>query len=186
MKTFKFTGKRLITAGVLAAGLLGTGALTGTAHADTVTVSRGTQAYWITAGYDALNVSVAGGSTSVGTRIIQWPNDGGAEQKWFFDGVYDNGRLQGYMLRNDNSGLCIWTDDQAGDALLQGSCTPNTVQDIFEQRTPSAVDNYFTEDGYPDLALDVSGGNGNWGTNIDGWYSTSSYNQDFYVTPTSS
>ena len=91
------------------------------------------------------------------------------------------------MLRNDNSGMCIWTDDQAGDTLFQSVCDPDTVQDIFTWRSPdSHLDNYFTEAGSPDLAMDVYGDSYNWGANIDGWYQNGNFNQDFTVTPTSS
>ncbi|MGD0244666.1 MAG: RICIN domain-containing protein [Streptosporangiaceae bacterium] len=187
MKIFKHNGRHLATAaGALAAGLLATAALTGTAYADTLSVTPGTQAYWISPGYDSLNISVAGGSTAFGTRIIQWPNDGGAEQKWFFDAVSDSGTLVGYMIRNDNSGMCIWTDDQVGDTLYQGPCDPDSDQDVFGWHAASTVDNFFIQAASPNLALDVSGDSYNWGADIDGWYATKAWNQDFFVTATSS
>jgi hypothetical protein len=180
MKIIKFAGA---LAGVLAAGLI----TTGTAHADTLTYSQGTQAYWISPAYNGLELAVADGSTTDGTRVIQWPNDGGAEQKWFFDPVYDNGSLLGYMIRNDNSGLCMWTDDQAGDDIYQGICTPDTVQDVFTWSSPDGgLDNYFREAGSPSLNLDISGASYNWGADLDGWYHNGNINQDFTVTPTSS
>ena len=52
------------------------------------TVYLDTQAHWITAEFSGMNVSVADNSTAAFHRVIQWYNDGGAEQKWYFDAVY--------------------------------------------------------------------------------------------------
>ena len=101
------------------------------AHADTAYVTYGTQAYWITAGYDGLNVAVSNGSIYPGAPLIQWYNDGAAEQKWYFDQVSVNGNAIGYLIRNENSHLCIDTDGSPGDGLFQAVCTTADPGQLF-------------------------------------------------------
>ncbi|GAB3147345.1 RICIN domain-containing protein [Amycolatopsis sp. NPDC004378] len=172
----------LARVGVLAA----LGAVTlggGVAHADANYVTHGTQAYWITAGYDGLNVAVAGGSTGAGTRIIQWYNDGAAEQKWFFDTVSNAGTFVGYLIRNENSGLCIDTDGNAGDAVVQTNCTANDEGQIFTGGFSSAASYRDKGNG---LYLDVQGFSYGAGANVDLWYGNGQPNQNFIQTPVSS
>jgi hypothetical protein len=174
----------LARSGVLAA-LGATVALSaGLAHADTSNyVTYGTQAYWITAGYDGLNVAVADGSISPGTRLIQWDNDGAAEQKWYFDTVSNDGNFVGYLIRNENSDLCVQTDGNAGDALVQEYCDANDANQLF---TGGFSETSHYQNNQTGLWMDVQGFCYNRGADIDAWYGNGQPNQDFIQTPTGS
>lgn len=181
--------RAVLRAGVtvlFAGGLFaGTGAA---AHASstTYTVSQDTQAHWITAAYDGMNVAVADGATYWGAPVIQWYNTGGTEQKWYFDQVYDqNGSLQGYMLRNEHSNLCLVTDGTAGDQLYQWPCNPAIAGEVFWYGSASYVNTevYFYDSG---LLLDVSGYSYGAGADIDLWYDNGGGNQFFWITDVSS
>ncbi|HXR72552.1 RICIN domain-containing protein [Actinocrinis sp.] len=145
------------------------------------TVYLDTQAHWITPEFSGMNVSVADNSTAAFHRVIQWYNDGGAEQKWYFDAVYDSSSgFEGYLLRNENSGQCLSTDGQAGDTLFQEACNPGLLTEWFT-RGGSSPDNWFYNR-YTGLYLDVSGYSYAAGTNLDLWYWNGGDNQWFYVT----
>lgn len=177
---------------VLSAGIvLGFGATAANASSGPVyseygyTVYEGTQAKWITAEYDGMNVAVAEGSTAPGARVIQWYNDGGAEQKWYFDAVYDSSAgFEGYLIRNENSGLCLSTDGWAGDTMTQQPCSPaNTYEWMADEAW--GTDHQFY-DRQTTLYMDVSGYSYSAGANIDLWYGNGNDNQYFWVTNTSS
>lgn len=174
----------LARAGVLAA-LGATVALSaGVANADTGNyVTHGTQAYWITAGYDGMNVAVADGSIGAGARIIQWYNDGGTEQKWYFDTVGNNGNFVGYLIRNENSGLCMDTDGYAGDPLVQTNCNVNDEGQIF---TGGFSETSSYRDSGNSLYMDVQGFSYGAGANVDLWYGNGQPNQNFIQTAVSS
>ncbi len=149
-------------------------------------VALDTQAHWITASYDGLNVAVADGSMYAGTRLIQWYNDGAAEQKWYFDQVYDaDGGFEGYLLRNENSGQCMSTDGRAGDSVFQEACNPALLTERFWHYGSPGTNNSF-QNRYTGLYLDVSGGGYGAGTNIDLWYYNNHGNQTFWVSNVSS
>lgn len=179
----------LVTA---AAATLGTIASAGAAHASTgYTISYGSTPYWIAPTIDSMAVSVADASGSPGTRVIQWYNTGGNEQKWYFDGVRDSaGAYVGFLLRNKNSGQCLDTGTNAGDTLFQNYCDPNS-------RPTQIFNNYPNYDAWgfliswryqsrqTGLWLDVPGRSLNPGTNIELWYQNYGDNQDFFLTQTS-
>ena len=180
-------GGAVLTAGIA----LGFAATTANASSGPVyseggyTVYEGTQAKWITAEYDGMNVAVPGGSGAVGTRIIQWYNNGGAEQKWYFDAVYDSSSgFEGYLIRNENSGLCLSTDGVAGDRMTQEPCNPQLLPEWFDI-VSSGTDNQFYNR-QTGLYMDVSGFSYAAGANIDLWYSNGGDNQWFWITDTSS
>lgn len=148
---------------------------------DGYTVYLDTQAHWITPEYDGMNVSVADSSTTAFHRVIQWYNDGGSEQKWYFDSVYDgDGGFEGYLLRNENSGQCLSTDGGAGTELFQEACNPGLTTEWFD-RGGDSPDNWFYNR-YTGLYLDVSGYSYAAGANMDLWYWNNGDNQWFYVT----
>ncbi len=175
------------SAALAAAAVLGT--TVGAANASTggsysaggYTVDLDTQAHWITAEFDGMNVAVADNSTDPYHRIIQWYNDGGAEQKWYFDSVYDASYgFEGYLLRNANSGLCLSTDGYAGDTVYQVTCDPTNTAEWFWRET-SGTDNRF-DNRSTGLYLDVSGYSYAAGANMDLWYWNGGENQWFWVT----
>ncbi len=139
------------------------------------------QAKWIAAEHDGMNVSVADGSGDLYHRVIQWYNNGGAEQKWYFDEVYDsNSGFEGYLLRNQNSGLCLSTDGYAGDTLFQDWCNAGNTREWFTVGTSGADNQIFNRS--TGLYLDVSGYSYAAGANIDLWYSNGGSNQYFWIT----
>lgn len=145
------------------------------------TVYLDTQAHWITAEYTGMNVAVADNSLAAFHRVVQWYNDGGAEQKWYFDAVYDSSSgFEGYLLRNENSGQCLSTDGRAGDTLFQEACNPGIETEWFTYGA-SGTDNWFYNR-YTGLYLDVSGGSYAAGANMDLWYWNGGMNQWFWVT----
>lgn len=179
-------GTRRFTVAAALVGALLTAAVPAAHAAGGNTVSRGSQAHWITASYDGLNVAVADGSTAAGTQLIQWYNDGAAEQKWYFDQVYDSvGGFMGYELRNENSGMCLFNDGIAGDWMYQEPCDPNNAAEYFWHFGSAGSDNWF-EGRLGSLFVDVSGYGWGAGSNIDGWYQNNQANQDFWVTNVSS
>lgn len=153
---------------------------------DGFTVILDTQAHWITASYDGMNLGVANGSQYAGTRVIQWYIDSTAEQKWYFDQVYDaESGFEGYLLRNENSGQCMSTDGRAGDTVFQEACNPALLTERFWRYGSTGVNNWF-ENRYTGDYLDVSGYGYGAGTNIDLWPSNNSGNQTFWVSNVSS
>ncbi|MEV6008860.1 RICIN domain-containing protein [Streptomyces sp. NPDC051976] len=75
----------------------------------------------------SMRMDASGSSTSNGAPVIQWPSNGGANQKWTLAKVADNI----YTLINTNSGLCLdvpnqWTD--SGVHLQQWTCNGGTNQ----------------------------------------------------------
>lgn len=176
----------------LAAGglLIGTGAAANASSnvytSGQYTVYEDSQAHWITASYDGMNVAIADGGTYLGAGAIQWYNDGAAEQKWYFDQVYDQtGGYEGVLLRNENSGLCLVTDGNAGDQVYQWPCNPNTSGELFWHYGSVGAYNSF-EGRSTGLYLDVSGYSYGAGANIDLWYSNGQPNQLFWVSNVSS
>ncbi len=176
---------RAAAVSLIAGGLL---AATATAaHASTSnTVYHDSQAHWITASYDGMNIAVSGGATWAGAPVIQWYNDGGTEQKWYFDQVYDaNGGYMGVELRNENSGMCLYDDSVAGDWLFQEPCNPDDSAEFFWHYGYAGTDNHF-QARRDSLYVDVAGYSYGAGANIDAWYGNGQSNQDFWVSNVSS
>ncbi|MBR7839330.1 RICIN domain-containing protein [Actinospica durhamensis] len=165
------------------AALTGSAALAagGAAHADSIDISW-SSTYLISASYDAQNVAVAGGSSSPGTRIIQWPTDDGAEQEWRFGNVIDNGQDIGTLIQNGGTGMCITTDGNAGDGVYEEECEATAASELFDvSGSLGSYDSiYNISNG---LYLDVSGYSGNEGANIDLWYWNGQGNQSFVTVP---
>jgi Ricin-type beta-trefoil lectin domain-like len=183
--------RRIAAVIVTGATVLSVGVSAGAAHAASADiVTPGNTPYWIAASNTGMPISVADAATWSGARIIQWYNDGGAEQEWYFDNITNSDdEYVGFLLRNVNSGLCIDTDGNAGDTLVQASCNPADNGQIFNDQ--------FYQDalGFPEgwgftnlgtgLELDVSGASTSEGANIDLWYTNYGINQRFTVTQAS-
>jgi hypothetical protein len=147
----------------------------------------GSTAYWLNEVNDSMEVAVANSATYAGAPIIQWYNDGGNEQKWYFDVVEDSSNTpypyEGfntvYELRNANSNLCLDTDGTAGDQLVQTTCNPQDYGQWFGQdNTQYGAEFYDIGSG---LYLDVSGNSYGAGAAVDEWYWNGNGNQLFYV-----
>lgn len=168
---------------VAVAALTGSAGLAaaGAAHADTIDISW-SSTYLISASYDAQNVAVAGGSTTPGTRIIQWPTDDGSEQEWRFGNVIDNGVDIGTLIQNAGTGMCITTDGYADDTVYEEYCGATAASQLFDvQGSLGWYDSIYNI--ASGLYLDVSGYSGNEGANIDLWYGNSQGNQSFVTVP---
>lgn len=176
----------LTAAAVLAAGIGAANASSGGSYSENgYVVYLDTQAHWITAEFDGMNVAVADNGTDNYHRVVQWYNDGGAEQKWYFDQVYDASYgFEGLLLRNENSGLCLSTDGTAGDTLFQVTCDPGNTSEWFSRGTSAADNTFFNRS--TGLYLDVSGYSYAAGANMDLWYWNGGQNQWFWVTNTGS
>lgn len=170
--------RRLTVAALAATSAVSIGLSATAAHAATGnTVFPGSQAHWITATYDGMNVAVANAAGWAGAPVIQWYNTGGTEQKWYFDYVRDaQAGFQGYELRNENSGMCLYNDEVAGDTMFQEPCDPNNSGELF-WITSGQIYAHFG----PALYLDVSGVSYGAGANIDGWYENGGINQSFSI-----
>ncbi|WP_042370951.1 RICIN domain-containing protein [Streptacidiphilus neutrinimicus] len=184
-KRIRRVSAALTVAAAAAAIALGPGA--GAANAST---SYGSTPYWIAPVYDSQEIAVADSSGSVGARLIQWYNDGGNEQKWYFDGVYNaQGQYQGFDLRNKNSGMCMDTDGNAGDTLFQTYCNEADTGQIFTNYANfnefGVTVSYTFINKETGLALDVSGYSYGEGANLDLWYQNGQANQAFFLTQTS-
>lgn len=174
--------RRLARAVALVALSGGAALATGAAaQADTININWNTS-YLISASYDGQDLAVPGGSSTPGTRIIQWPADGGAEQLWNFGNVIDNGQDIGTLIQNGATGMCITTDGNAGDTVYEETCEATATSQLFEVSgnlgTYDTIYNIATG-----LYLDVSGYSGNEGANIDLWYWNGQGNQSFVTVP---
>lgn len=172
----------LTAATVLGAGVGAANASSGGSYSENgYIVHTDSQAHWITAEFDGMNVAVADNGTDNYHRVVQWYNDGGAEQKWYFDQVYDStSGFEGDLLRNENSGLCLSTDGNAGDTVFQVTCDPANNTEWFDRYTSGTDNNFFNR--ATGLYLDVSGFSYTAGANIDLWYGNNGDNQWFWVT----
>jgi hypothetical protein len=170
--------RRFTAAALAATTAVSIGVSATAAHAATGNiVDYGSQAHWITATYDGMNVAVANAAGWAGAPVIQWYNDGGTEQKWYFDYVLDaEGGFQGYEVRNENSGMCLYNDEVAGDTMVQEPCDPNNSGELF-WITSGHIYAHFG----PLLYVDVSGVSYGAGANIDGWYQNGGINQNFSI-----
>jgi hypothetical protein len=181
--------RRLATAALAVAATTGTVVATaGAASADsTYTISYGSTPYWIAASTDSMPVSVSQASYTPGASVIQWYNTGGDEQKWYFDGVYDqNGNRVGFMLRNKRTGQCLDTSGWAGYTLYQSPCALSTYGEIWNNFPNYNIYGNQISWRYQNrdsgLWLDVNGGSISAGASIDTWYQNYGFNQDFFLT----
>jgi hypothetical protein len=182
--------RTLTRAAAVALAATGLAAAAGVSSAQAATGSNtvyyDSQAHWITASYTGMNVAVAEGATYAGARVVQWYNDGGTEQKWYFDQVYDaSGGYMGTMIRNEHSNLCLFADTTPGDTMVQEPCESDYGAELFWHYGRTGSDNYFQVRN-TGCYMDVSGVSYAAGANIDAWYSNNGINQDFWVSNVSS
>lgn len=163
--------QRLLAAVAAALAVAGASAsLAPAAHADTY--------YKLVAHNSALTLDVQGGSTSPGAPVIQWYDNGGANQRWTLpisratEDWYGTG-----AIRNQNSGQCLTTDFRAGDQLYQYPCLtsggyPVPTQNWIAKRVNAdGVSEYSTQLLNPasGLVVDVGGYSLSPGAAIIGW-----------------
>lgn len=122
-------------------------------------------------------IDVSGASTAPGAPVIQWYDDGGANQHWSVPGAGATGEVV-----NQNSGMCLTTDGRAGDQLFQWYCSStNSYQQWYVEEAwtlwGNEVDLYNPGSG---LWVDVYGDSYWAGASIDAWYANGGNNQSFY------
>ena len=122
-----------------------------------------------------LLLDVSGGSTSLGAGVIDWVANGGANQSWTFIPYSTNV----YEIENNNSGMCLTTDNVAGDQVYQFACLGASTQLWYTQLTPSSTSDWTIRSQSSGLYLDVNGDSPWQGTSIDTWYFNGGYNQYF-------
>ncbi len=157
-------------------------ALAGVAVAVVPGVANAQQLNSVAIGTDAsanfLVLDVAGASTAQGAGVIQWYGNGGANQRWIFVPTGDETQ----EIVNQNSGMCLTTDGVAGDQLYQMRCLNSPLQQ-WRGTLPRSWSGFLNGstlvNPYSGLGVDVSGGSGNAGTSIIGWYAKDSINQHF-------
>jgi hypothetical protein len=147
-----------------------TASLAPAAHADTF--------YKLVAHNSALTLDVQGGSMAPGAPVIQWYDNGGANQRWTLPITRATEDWYGMgVVRNQNSGQCLTTDLRAGDQLYQYPCLtsggyPVQTQEWIARRVNAdGVSYYSTQLTNPasGLVVDVGGYSLSPGAAIIGW-----------------
>jgi len=123
-------------------------------------------------------LDVAGGSTSLGAKVIQYPVHGGANQRW--DLVRRAGET--VAIVNRASGLCLTTNGVAGAQLYVWTCdaaNPRQNWDgLFTELSYTFAGDAISN-GATHLTIDVEGGSGLAGARVIGWPLHGSTNQRF-------
>jgi hypothetical protein len=151
------------------AALVGLAATGGTAYAQSYTTLNATSSF--------MAIDVSGASTAPGAPIIQWYDDGGANQHWYVPGMGAKG-----LVWNQNSGMCLTTDGVEGDQLFQWYCDPNSLNEqwsVGEKWTPYGDEIDLYNSAYA-LVVDVYGNSYSAGAAIDAWPYDWGYNQAFF------
>ncbi len=160
-------GRKLAAAGVVAAALT-----VGTA----LPASASPTIYRITT-VASLAVEVSGSSGDDGAAVIQWPINGGQNQEWTLVS-----KSYGSWFVNYASGKCLSVrggDTSAGAALVQYPC----IDVAYEEWTWEPVNSgtaYVLRNAGSHQVVDVPGGTGNWGAQLDQWPSNGNPNQYFW------
>ncbi len=133
--------------------------------------------YTLTNGASKLLLDDPGLSPNSGVQIIQWPANGGANQKWFFS-YQGNGY---YMIQNVSSGLFL-TDPNAATApgtALQQQTPANTNAQLWSL-TPLGS-GYLLQNKATGLVFDDPAGNPNQNTGIILYPRNSGSNQNWAI-----
>lgn len=122
-----------------------------------------------------LVLDVDGASTAIGAGVIDWVGNSGANQSWTFEPVGNDV----YEIENNNSGMCLTTDNTAGDQVYQFPCENAATQQWYTQLTAGSASDWTIESESSGLYLDVSGDSPWEGASIDTWYYNGGANQYF-------
>jgi hypothetical protein len=119
----------------LAAGLGAAAACTAAVAAGAPAAHASTSYYKLAAKHSYLVLDVSGGSTAPGARVIQWYDNGGANQHWTLPIGRNTTDSEGTgFVRNQHSGMCLTTDGRAGDQLFQFPCLTTAAGDAIPQQ----------------------------------------------------
>ncbi|MCL2394393.1 MAG: RICIN domain-containing protein [Acidimicrobiaceae bacterium] len=153
--------------GLSLAALAGSG---GTAFAQSYTTLNAASTF--------MAIDVNGASTAPGAGVIQWYDNGGANQHWSLPGGGSTG-----MIQNQNSGMCLDTDGIAGDQLFQMPCESNNPLEQWSvtENWTAFGDAVVLGNSYSGLWVDVYGNSYSAGAAIDAWYPNGQPNQTFML-----
>jgi hypothetical protein len=124
-------------------------------------------------------LDVAGASTALGAKVIQYPATGGSNQRWNTV-VLPDGNMQ---IINQHSGMCLSTNGLSGSQLYQWTCTLGARQEwsgeLYQARFGFGGYTTHLQNPSSGLYADVEGASGLAGTRIIGWSARGGYNQTF-------
>jgi hypothetical protein len=133
----------------------------------------------------SLALDVAGASRGDGAAVIQWGINGGANQQWRFvplGGTH-------YNIVNVNSGKCLTAPGGStapGTGLVQWVCGragQDWLGSFLSWGTSTSNQVVTFTLGNSQIAMDVPGGSGLWGTQLATWYVNGGANQSMFLTP---
>jgi hypothetical protein len=138
----------------------------------------GSTSYHISSVKSSLLLDVTGSSKTAGAQIIQWNNNGGANQDWTL--VSASGGY--FFIVNKNSGLYLdvsSSSTSSGANIVQWTSSGGTSQ---QWSLVAVSGGYYTiVNRNSGLVLDVSGGSITAGANIIQWTSNGGTNQQWLV-----
>ncbi|MFG1643265.1 RICIN domain-containing protein [Amycolatopsis sp. NPDC049252] len=124
-----------------------------------------------------LAVDVAGSSSDAGAAVIQWPINDGQNQEWTLVG-----KTYGSWLVNYATGKCLSVPGAslaAGAPLVQYPCSDVAHEEWALEPVDSGTA-YVLRNANSHQVIDVPGGTGNWGTQLEQWPSNGNPNQYFW------
>jgi hypothetical protein len=166
--------RRFVRTALVGFALCGGG--TGAALATTGSTAFAQSYTTLNAASSFMAIDVSGAATWPGAPVIQWYDNGGANQHWSVPGSGATGEIQ-----NQNSGMCLDTDGVAGDQLFQMPCDPNNpLQQWYVDEIWTVIgDEVALYNPTSGLWVDVYGNSYSAGAAIDAWYGNRGYNQSF-------
>jgi hypothetical protein len=133
----------------------------------------------------SLALDIAGASRGDGAPLIQWGVNGGANQQWRFVALGGTH----YNIVNVNSGKCLTSPGGSttpGTGLVQWTCGragQDWLGSFLSWGTASSNQVVSFTLGASQMAIDVPGGSGLWGTQLATWYVNGQANQSLFLTP---
>jgi ricin-type beta-trefoil lectin protein len=124
-----------------------------------------------------LAVEVSGSSKDSGAAVIQWPINSGQNQEWTLVG-----KTYGSWLVNYSTGKCLsvaGASTSAGARLTQYVCGDAAYEEWTLEPVNSGTA-YLLRNAGSHQVIDVPGGTGNWGTQLEQWPSNGNPNQYFW------
>ena len=130
-------------------------------------------------------IDVQGGSTERGAPVIQWYDNGGANQHWTLaiTRAANLGDIATDTVRNQNSGMCLTTDGVAGHALFQWYCNGGSGQEwqgSITKKFSSTFTGGALRNPASGLNVDIEGASPWAGARVIGWSPNGGENQRFH------
>lgn len=160
----------------IVAAILSLSALATPAAASVAAVDYGNGEWRITSVLNSMVIDDAGFSNANGGAIVQWPNNGGANQRWRAEATGDGY----YRLRNVHSGKCLDVSGVSvnnGAHLIQWDCGSGANQRF---RLPDSGRGQIIAK-HSGKAVDVPGNSRTAGTQLIQWSSNGGSNQQWVL-----